>query len=62
MSLGTCIGQLPVEDKTRQRIAYLEKLNRALVESLERVEALLHAAGHGELTRRTSTRSPDVPH
>jgi len=53
MSLGTCTGQLPVEDKTRHRITYLENLNRALVESLERVEALFDVVGRNDLTAET---------
>jgi serine phosphatase RsbU (regulator of sigma subunit) len=53
MSLGTCTALLPVVDETGQRIKYLEDLNRALVESLERIESLFDFVGRNDLTAET---------
>jgi serine phosphatase RsbU (regulator of sigma subunit) len=53
MSLGTCTALLPVADETGQRIKYLEELNQALIESLERIESLFDFAGRNDLTAET---------
>ncbi len=53
MSLGTCTAQLKTIDEQEERIAYLEELNRALVESLERVEALFDFVGRNDVTTET---------
>jgi sigma-B regulation protein RsbU (phosphoserine phosphatase) len=54
MSLGTCISLLTSREQSKQRIAYLEELNQALMESLERIEALFDFVGRNDLTTETN--------
>jgi len=53
MSLGTYSSLSQAKDQTHQRIAYLEEVNRALMESLERIEALFDFVGRNDLTNET---------
>ena len=53
MSLGTCTAKAPVVNEERERIVYLEELNRALMESLERVESLFDFVGQNDVTVET---------
>ncbi|KPL07638.1 hypothetical protein AMJ86_03685 [bacterium SM23_57] len=50
MSLGTCTARAPIQNETQDRIVYLEELNLALMESLERIESLFDFAGRNDLT------------